>query len=221
MFSLICVWINGWENKREADDFRRHCNHYDVTVMLLILSHSYKILVWVSHLWLIVLQDLVHSAMFISCVWHTFKIFRIQSEITIVLCRFLVSTIIYKTLMVNFSVIPGFRPTFYPSFMDDCFECNQVHASNLHIICVWTNKQVPLNVHAGIYGLESNGNCFGIIGVSELMRSTSWPLGSGAGRLAGPHTTVRHYSTSQWTDVWVMGGIHNDRWGRWKLLELS
>ena len=34
MFSLICVWINGWENNREAGDLRRHHAHYDVIVML-------------------------------------------------------------------------------------------------------------------------------------------------------------------------------------------
>ena len=33
MFSLICVWINGWENSREAGDWRRHRGHYDVNVM--------------------------------------------------------------------------------------------------------------------------------------------------------------------------------------------
>ena len=33
MFSLICAWINGWVNNREADDLRRHRAHYDVTVM--------------------------------------------------------------------------------------------------------------------------------------------------------------------------------------------
>ena len=33
MFSLICVWINGWVNNREAGDFRRHLGHYDVIVM--------------------------------------------------------------------------------------------------------------------------------------------------------------------------------------------
>ena len=41
MFSLICVWINGWVNNREAGDLRRyrahycHCNdtcHYTVSV---------------------------------------------------------------------------------------------------------------------------------------------------------------------------------------------
>ena len=34
MFSLICAWINGWVNNREACDLRRHWAHYDVTVMM-------------------------------------------------------------------------------------------------------------------------------------------------------------------------------------------
>ena len=33
MFSLICVWINGWVNNREAGDLRRHRAIYDTTVM--------------------------------------------------------------------------------------------------------------------------------------------------------------------------------------------
>ena len=33
MFYLICSWINGWVNNGEAGDLRRHCAHYDVTVM--------------------------------------------------------------------------------------------------------------------------------------------------------------------------------------------
>ena len=33
MFYLICVWINGWVNNREAGDLRRHRGHYDVIVM--------------------------------------------------------------------------------------------------------------------------------------------------------------------------------------------
>ena len=32
-FSLICVWMNGWVNNREAGDLRRHRTHYVVTVM--------------------------------------------------------------------------------------------------------------------------------------------------------------------------------------------
>ena len=33
MFSLICVWINGWVNTREAGDLRRYRGHYDVIIM--------------------------------------------------------------------------------------------------------------------------------------------------------------------------------------------
>ena len=33
MFSLICVWINGWVNNHEAGDLRRYRAHYDVIVM--------------------------------------------------------------------------------------------------------------------------------------------------------------------------------------------
>ena len=33
MFCLICLWIKGWVNNREAGDLRRHRGHYDVNVM--------------------------------------------------------------------------------------------------------------------------------------------------------------------------------------------
>ena len=33
ILSLICAWINGWVNNREAGDLRGHSAHYDVTVM--------------------------------------------------------------------------------------------------------------------------------------------------------------------------------------------
>ena len=34
MFSLICAWINGWVNNREAGDLRRYRGHYDFNVMV-------------------------------------------------------------------------------------------------------------------------------------------------------------------------------------------
>ena len=34
VFSLICVWINGWVNSREVGDLRRYRAHYDVAVMI-------------------------------------------------------------------------------------------------------------------------------------------------------------------------------------------
>ena len=33
MFSLICVWRNGWANNGDACDLRRYFAHYDVIVM--------------------------------------------------------------------------------------------------------------------------------------------------------------------------------------------
>ena len=33
MFYLICAWINGWVNNREASDLTRHRTHYDVIIM--------------------------------------------------------------------------------------------------------------------------------------------------------------------------------------------
>ena len=35
VFSLICVFINGWVNNREAGDLRRYRDHYDVIVLTL------------------------------------------------------------------------------------------------------------------------------------------------------------------------------------------
>ena len=34
MFSLICIWMNGWINNRDACDLRRYRAHYDVIVMV-------------------------------------------------------------------------------------------------------------------------------------------------------------------------------------------
>ena len=33
-FTLICDWTHGWVNNWGAGDLRRHCAHYDVTVMV-------------------------------------------------------------------------------------------------------------------------------------------------------------------------------------------
>ena len=48
MFSLICAWINGWVNSREAGDLRRNRAHHDFTVMVYgvraVINHN---LAWV------------------------------------------------------------------------------------------------------------------------------------------------------------------------------
>ena len=49
MFPLICVWINGWVNNREAGDLRRYRAHYDVTVMVTcIRKQTFGRTVWIS-----------------------------------------------------------------------------------------------------------------------------------------------------------------------------
>ena len=54
VFSLICVWINGWVNNREAGDLRRHCSHYDVIVMdiCVVSRSSYEIVYYLYVVWL-------------------------------------------------------------------------------------------------------------------------------------------------------------------------
>ena len=44
-FSLICVWINGWVNNREAGDLRRYRTHHDVIVMW---GQEMRCLLWVK-----------------------------------------------------------------------------------------------------------------------------------------------------------------------------
>ena len=47
--SLICVWINGWVNNREAGDLRRYRAHYDVSVM----DHFcfWLSTIWIQNVW--------------------------------------------------------------------------------------------------------------------------------------------------------------------------
>ena len=41
MFSLICVWINGWVSNRKAGDLRRYRTHYDVIVMIAKMAEQF------------------------------------------------------------------------------------------------------------------------------------------------------------------------------------
>ena len=70
---LICAWINGWVNNRDAGDLSRHRAHYHVTVML--GSH------WlICHLWTVACPKEKCSWGSINpsrslrkiCIWHSF-----------------------------------------------------------------------------------------------------------------------------------------------------
>ena len=50
MFSLICVWINGWVNDGEVGDLRCHRAHYDVMIMSFEDKQFFtSIFLWTSH----------------------------------------------------------------------------------------------------------------------------------------------------------------------------
>ena len=40
MSSSLCAWRSGWVNSRKACDLRRHCDHYNVTIMWYINANS-------------------------------------------------------------------------------------------------------------------------------------------------------------------------------------
>ena len=50
-FCLICAWMNGWVNNREAGDLRSHRTHYDVTIMyrLSVLLYTKSVIHYVSN----------------------------------------------------------------------------------------------------------------------------------------------------------------------------
>ena len=50
MFSLICIWINGWGNNREAGDLRRYRAHYDVSIILIQLISLSQILYFIFYI---------------------------------------------------------------------------------------------------------------------------------------------------------------------------
>ena len=60
MFSLICAWINGWVNNREAGDLRRHGAHCDIIVIFIFYSWCFCIIL--SVYFLIVSSTLFHVA---------------------------------------------------------------------------------------------------------------------------------------------------------------
>ena len=40
MFSLIYAWTNNWVNNQDDGDFRRHRAHYDVSVMMILITKT-------------------------------------------------------------------------------------------------------------------------------------------------------------------------------------
>ena len=66
MFSLICAWINGWVNNREAGDSRHHRAHYDATVMITTRTVGWLQTCTIN-------KNMISPlASFMSCPWNPF-----------------------------------------------------------------------------------------------------------------------------------------------------
>ena len=102
MFSLICVWMNGWVNNDEAGDLRRHRAHYDVTVV------RYKI--WV---WLIDYIPQFHSYV-TRCIQSALIIDALIS-ITVSWKRYDIFFIMHLNKLYNFSVVYTIAPSWTES----------------------------------------------------------------------------------------------------------
>ena len=68
MFSLICVWINGSVNNREAGYLRRYRAHYDVIVM----DHTAILPLWTHKPWIHSVTKLIWIACLV--LWKTISI---------------------------------------------------------------------------------------------------------------------------------------------------
>ena len=71
---FICAWINRWVNNREAGELRRHCAHYDVTVMppfnmtrvTLMTTPTHRLDIWPNHVYV--------AFVFIISYWMMFRL---------------------------------------------------------------------------------------------------------------------------------------------------
>ena len=74
MLSLICVWINSWENSGEAGDWRCYRAHYDVIVMNPGFDTEIGyLLIYVSLVTISVRSLIFMNVMIHTCHWNTLR----------------------------------------------------------------------------------------------------------------------------------------------------
>ena len=74
VFSLICAWINGWVNNREAGDLRRHRAHNDTIVMKMAIYGPVES----PHK-----RPVIRSAVFHNQKWYTYASETAMKELSI------------------------------------------------------------------------------------------------------------------------------------------
>ena len=115
MFSLICVWINGWINNRETGDLRRYRALYDVTVMIRHLTPLIQpTQVFGVHPNFVAINDMfpLHIVKYIVASW-LFKFLLSTTRFYIPLCQTigcklnrLSRTILFKILLQKCTEMP-------------------------------------------------------------------------------------------------------------------
>ena len=62
---LICVWINGWVNNREAGDLRRYRAHYDVIVIWCVsIIRNWYYVRWTFFIYLYIIRKCMYITFF-------------------------------------------------------------------------------------------------------------------------------------------------------------
>ena len=148
-FSLICAWINGWVNKREAGDLKCHHTHYDVTVMAFWLERNKHSPCFTKQnqpriTWLYYFFDLViYILLFSKALYMLIKILRLNLNI-----------LIDTTWKVSYMLIhPYFIPiTVYPKKHAHVF-CFVV------LCCGYTLTDFPISIRLTSLALWQSNDC--------------------------------------------------------------
>ena len=135
-FSLICVWINGWVNNRDAGDLRRYHAHYDVIVMycsfyVVITVHflqtvpsitnRYRLHVTVA-IWDVCLKRILHSNVtkyHLAITYCSDFLFRNYAKKIVVLCANFLNNFSQEICVLDvydfelFEIMKRFRPISY------------------------------------------------------------------------------------------------------------
>ena len=130
MFSLICAWVNGCINNREAGDLGRHRAHYDVIAMWMCIS-SYSLVKLVN-------------------VWHTTLASAVRLEqLNTFVTQFMSSVPFFKTPRTDFAYFLLFFPyhIIYPHIQWSWLTNTQVYSKNALKSCPDKALIISIGLH--------------------------------------------------------------------------
>ena len=138
VFFLICVWINGWVNNREAGDLRRHRSHYDVNVMSKKRVHrarqiwgcnSRKRTFWAGLLSYFAIRIALPSQKKCHRIWWIYQVYENG------LGKFCVYPFVYSNMMTHVYLTYGSREAHMCISKLDTHQCINHYLSFCHVHC--------------------------------------------------------------------------------------